>query len=112
MTDWQAYDLSYIVENLASRRDTYANFTLQYILENRTFTLEEQIQFLVFLFTDYQHLIRSVQGHRPDCSERSCTGEIFSILDTWEEAWTYVILQGTPYMGYSQHLYEICLLCR
>lgn len=110
---YQATSLGEIVDGLSRRPDTYVNFTLLIILQERTFTHEEQVAFLIFLFTDYQHLIRAVRDYRPDCSERSCTGEIFCILDTWWDAWTYVITnQLAPYMGYSVDLYNVSLLCR
>lgn len=105
--------LSTIIMDLDRRPDTFVNFTLLIILQERTFYLDEQITFLIYLFTKYEHLVRAVRGFRPDCSELSCTGEIFTILDTWEEAWIYVMTNGLAvYMGYSQDLYNVSLLCR
>lgn len=110
---YQVTGLAEIVDGLRRRPDTYVNFTLLIILQERTFTHRERVPLLIFLFTEYQHLVRAVVNYRPDCSELSCTGEIFSILDTWEDAWVEAITcWNIPYMGYSRDLYNVSLLCR
>lgn len=110
---YQVTSVEDIIQGLANRPDTYVNFTLLFILKERTFTFEEQVKFLAFLFTDYKHLTRCVVHFRPDCSEASCTGEVFSILDTWEAAWLHVIHNGIcPYSGYSEYLASVQVLYR
>lgn len=102
-----------IIQELDRRPDTYVNFTLLIILQERTFTLDEQIVLLSYLFNQYRHLTRSLINYRPDCSEASCTGEIFVILDTWETAWLHVIHNGIcSYSGYSEYLASIQVLYR
>lgn len=112
-TPYVKMGLAEMVDQLRRRPDTYVNFTLLHILQERSFTYSEQVALLAFLFTEYKHLVRAVRDYRPDCSEQSCTGEIFTILDTWVDAWQHVIVQGlVSYMGYSEDLYNISLLCR
>ena len=113
MTSYQEMDVRDIASALYKRPDTLVNLTLFRILQNRQFTFDERVLFLGFLFNQYEQLVRAVRNYRPDCSEHSCTGEIFLILDTWVDAWEYVIVNGlVTYMGYSQDLYNISLLCR
>lgn len=74
------------------------------------YTVEDQILIIIFLHTDYKddgylHMMRYYQPHVDQVGNSSTL--IYSILDTWEEAWLQAIEAGISYQGFRQDLHSI-----